>query len=140
MSDTACKDYAKFVDTHQDLVLQEYRNEEEQLENEMQMQFTAYNNLKQQMVVAESKVQERIPAFTVLQNASVPVKHAGPKRMITIAAMLLLCFFVCTIYFLLKSNKEEVQPEETDESESETVYAVHDDEETADSEEEKTEE
>ena len=35
---------------------------------------------------------------------------------------------------LLKYNKEEVQPEETDESESETVYAVHEDEEAADSE------
>ena len=116
--EVACKNYAKFVDTHQDLVLQEYRNEEEQLENEMQMQFSAYNSLKQQVVVAESKVQERIPAFTVLQNASVPVKHAGPKRMITVAAMLVLCFFVCTIYFLLKYNKEEVQPEETDEADA----------------------
>ena len=121
--EAACKDYAKFVDTHQDLVLQEYRNEEEQLENEMQMQFNAYNSLKQQMVVAESKVQERIPAFTVLQNASVPVKHAGPKRMITVAAMLMLCFFVCTIYFLLKYNKEDVQPNETDETEVEETDA-----------------
>ena len=44
----------------------------------------------------------------------------------SVAAMLMLCFFVCTIYFLLKYNKEDVQPNETDETEVEETEAEED--------------
>lgn len=111
-----CNEYAHFADAHQDVVLATYRNLQDQLENEMQIAFTAYNSLAQQKLLAESKLQERVPAFTVLQNASVPVKHAGPKRMITVAAMLFLAFFFTTVYLLLKNpdteNKEVDEQEE----------------------------
>ena len=45
--------------------------------------------------------------FTTLQNASVPVKHAGPKRMITVAALVMLAFIVTTLYQLYSLKSEE---------------------------------
>ena len=56
--------------------------------------------------MADSKLQERIPAFTTLQNASVPVKHAGPKRIITVAALMVLAFLVCTVLFMYRQKTE----------------------------------
>lgn len=109
-----CSEYAAFADTHQDMVLQSYRSKQEQLENEMQMAYNAYNSLAQQKLMAESKLQERVPAFTVLQNASVPVKPAGPKRMITVAFLLIVAFVVRTIMLLLKTQEEDLEAEPAD--------------------------
>ncbi|MDY5087118.1 MAG: chain-length determining protein [Alloprevotella sp.] len=105
----ACTAYADFVDSHPDVVLQSYKNRQDQLENEMQMAFTAYNSLAQQRILAESKLQERTPAFTVLQNASVPVKHAGPKRMFNVAALTILVFIITSINILVRTREDEEQ-------------------------------
>lgn len=105
----AQQEYAEFADSHYDLVLNEYKMIEEQLENDMQMAYSVYNTINQQKVLAEAKLRERTPAFTTLQSASVPVKHAGPKRMITVAALTLLSFFMTAIILLYRSisQKEE---------------------------------
>lgn len=92
--------YVAYVDTHQELVLQAYKTEEEALENEMQLAYNAYSTLQQQKQLALAKVQERTPAFTTIQNATVPVKHAGPKRVFFVLAMTMLAFLITTIVFL----------------------------------------
>lgn len=75
--------YAEYVDRHQGLSRQAFKVEEERLSGEMQLAFNIYNTLYQQKLLNEAEVQKRTPAFTVLQNATVPVKPAGPKRMVT---------------------------------------------------------
>ena len=53
-----------------------------------------------------ARVQERTPAFTILQPASVPVKPAGPKRMIFVLVVVFLTFIGLTIYSVYKENKD----------------------------------
>jgi len=85
--------YAAYADSNQDLVLASAQQEEERLENEMQLAFNAYSQSAQQLQMAKAKVQERTPAFTILQSAGVPVKPSGPKRVVFMALMLVLSFF-----------------------------------------------
>lgn len=101
----AQKKYSSYVDTHQDLMLESFRSEEEALENEMQMAYNIYSALQQQQQLAYAKVQERTPVFTTIQNATVPVKHAGPKRMIFVASMLLFTFVVSVIVMIARSKQ-----------------------------------
>lgn len=98
-------DYVAYVDSHQELVLQAYKTEEEALENEMQLAYNAYSTLQQQKQLALAKVQERTPAFTTIQNATVPVKHAGPKRVFFVLTMTFLAFIVTTVVFLNRRDK-----------------------------------
>ena len=122
----AQQEYAEFADSHYDLVLNEYKMIEEQLENDMQMAYSVYNTINQQKVLAEAKLRERTPAFTTLQSASVPVKHAGPKRMITVAALTLLSFFLTAIILLYRSisQKEEEGDGEGDNYNDEEVEMI----------------
>lgn len=99
--------YVAYVDSHQELVLQAYKTEEEALENEMQLAYNAYSTLQQQKQLALAKVQERTPAFTTIQNATVPVKHAGPKRVFFVLGMTLMAFIVTTIVFLRRRETTE---------------------------------
>ncbi len=94
--------YSSFADKNQDLVLASYRSKQEDLENEMQLRYNIYSNLTTQLQIAQAKVQERTPAFTTLKSATVPMKPVGPKRMIFVATVTLLAFFVTTIYKYVK--------------------------------------
>lgn len=97
--------YATFVDANQDLVLATFKAKEKDLEDEMQLAFNAYSLLQTRVQHAEAKVQERMPAFTTLQNASVPVKHAGPKRVIMVLALLVLAFIVTTVVVVSRDKQ-----------------------------------
>ena len=92
--------YGSFSDANTDLVLSSYRAKLEDLENEMQLKFNAYSSITTQLEAAKAKVQERTPAFTVLEGAAVPVKPAGPKRMLFVAAMLILAIIFTTTYII----------------------------------------
>lgn len=87
---TSVQVYSHFCDAHRNTVLQTMQSQREELENDVQQKFSTYSIMSKQLDAAKAKVQERTPAFTILQNASVPTKASKPKRMIFVAAMLFL--------------------------------------------------
>lgn len=101
--DASLRAYSNFCDSHQNVILQAYASERDELENEMQTRLSAYNAMQTQYQVAKAKVQERTPAFTLLKAATVPVKASSPKRMIFVAAMLFLSTVV-TVFILLRKE------------------------------------
>ena len=78
----------------------------EDLENEMQLKYNIYTALNTRLEAALAKVQENTPAFITLQNATVPVKPAGPKRVFFVAIMLVLATFGTIVYIARKELKE----------------------------------
>ena len=82
--------YTTFCDSHRNMTLQSLLSKRDDLEQDMQMKFNTYNVMSTQLEAAKAKVQEKTPAFTILQGASVPVKPDKPKRMLFVAAMLFL--------------------------------------------------
>lgn len=97
--------YAHFVDTHQDLVLSRYKVEEERLENEVQLAYAVFSQAAQQQQLALAKLQERTPAFSIIQSAVVPIKPAAPKRMVFVAGMLVLAFIILSAKYLYLEYK-----------------------------------
>lgn len=91
--DESVKAYSQYCDAHQNIILQAYVSERDELENTMQTRLNTYNAMHTQYQAAKAKVQERTPAFTMLQSASVPIKPATPKRVVFVGTMLFLAFF-----------------------------------------------
>jgi len=91
--------YGSYADANSDLMLESYRLKQEDLENDMQLKFNAYSTLKTQLQQAEAKLQERIPAFTVLKSASVPIKPAGPKRMMFVLGITFIALLISIIIY-----------------------------------------
>lgn len=94
--------YGSYADANMDIVLESYRSKRDDLENDMQLKFNAYSTMNTQLQAAMAKVQERTPAFTVVKGAAVPVKPAGPKRMLFVAGMLILTFIGTAFYLVRK--------------------------------------
>lgn len=95
--------YGSLSDANTKVALRSIELKLEDIENDMQLKFNAYTTMSTQMEAAKAKVQERTPAFTVLKGAAVPVKPAGPKRMLFVLAMLFLAF-ACTSLYVLKDD------------------------------------
>ena len=73
------------------------------LENDMQLKFNTYTSMCTQLEAAKAKIQDRTPAFTILEGPAVPVKPAGPKRMIFVIGMMFLTF-IGTAFYITKKD------------------------------------
>ena len=73
----AQKKYADYVDTHDNLILQSVRAEQERLQNDMSLAYQVYSQVANQLQVARAKVQEEKPVFAVLEPAVVPQQPSG---------------------------------------------------------------
>ena len=94
--------YSEFCDANHDVVLFSYQTEIENLSNDMQLKFNTYSAMNTQYEAAKAKVQERTPAFTIVQGATVPLKPAGPRRMLFVLGVLFLTFTATLIYKMRK--------------------------------------
>lgn len=91
--------YGSYADANMDVMLESFKSKQEDLENDMQLKFNTYSGLNTQLQAAEAKLQERTPAFTVLKSASVPIKPAGPKRMIFVFGFTVIALFITVVYY-----------------------------------------
>ena len=97
--------YAEYSDANQDIIYNTARIRLQDLENDMQLKYNAYNSLATQLQAAEAKVQEETPSFTTLQSATVPVQKAGPKRARNVLIFLFLAFLATSVWILHKENQ-----------------------------------
>ncbi len=90
--------YSAYCDANQDVLLQVAISERDKLESEMQLKYNTYTAMCTQLEMTKAKLQERTPVFTTLVSASVPVKPAGPKRMLFVVGMLFLATMVAAFW------------------------------------------
>ncbi|WP_028908219.1 Wzz/FepE/Etk N-terminal domain-containing protein [Xylanibacter ruminicola] len=98
--------YAACADSYQNVKLQSYAQKVNELENEMQLKFTIYQQISEQLHLAKAKVQERIPAFTIVQGASVPVKSSSLPKVVSLFIWMILGFML-RISMLLWKNRQQ---------------------------------
>lgn len=99
--------YGALSDANTDVVLASVRLKQEDLENDMQLQYNIYTQLEQQLQMARAKVQERTPAFTVIQAASVPIRHCNKPKVLYLIVFMFLGF-VCRATTLAWKNKKQL--------------------------------
>ena len=102
--DKACDAFVRYADSNQKAYLQTARQERSRLEDDMQLQRSIYQQLVSQVQQAEMRVQEATPAFTTLQNATVPVKRSGPSRKKILLVFLFLAFVATSAWCLHKEG------------------------------------
>lgn len=97
--------YVEFADANQDLILQSVRTRLTDLENEMQLQFNAYQTYATQVQNSEAQVQQETPAFMTLQSATVPLLADSPVKKKIVLVFLFLAFVGTSLYVLHKENE-----------------------------------
>ena len=93
---TAQKKYASYVDSHDNVILQSVRAEQERLQNDMALAYLVYSQVATQVQMARAKVQEEKPVFAVVEPAVVPLKPSG-KGVLIYASIFIFLSVVGTI-------------------------------------------
>ena len=83
-----------YVDTHDNLILQSVRAEQERLQNDMSLAYQVYSQVATQLQMARAKVQEEKPVFAVVEPAVVPFLPSGMGRKMYILAFTFLSVLV----------------------------------------------
>lgn len=90
--------YGSYADANTDVQLASLQSKQDDMENDMQLNYNAYSAMVTQYQVAKAKVQERTPAFTVVKGAAVPIKPSGPKRLIFVIGMCFVATLILSLY------------------------------------------
>ena len=93
----AQKRYADYMDSHDNIILQSVRAEQERLQNDMSLAYQVYSQVASQLQVARAKVQEEKPVFAVVEPAVVPLNPSGTSKKIYVLAFIFLS--VCIVIF-----------------------------------------
>ena len=93
----AQKKYADYLDSHDNLILQSVRAEQERLQNDMSLAYQVYSQVASQLQVARAKVQEEKPVFAVVEPAVVPLEPSGTSRKVYVLVFIFLS--VCIVIF-----------------------------------------
>ena len=91
----AQRKYADYMDSHDKIILQSVRTEQERLQNDMSLAYQVYSQVAGQLQVARAKVQEEKPVFAVVEPAVVPLKPSGTSRKVYVLAFIFLS--VCIV-------------------------------------------
>jgi len=98
--------YAAFGDANSNVALQSVQSKMDDLENEMQLKYNIYQQVVEQLQLAKAKVQERTPAFTIVQGATVPIKHSSRPKVVTLIIWMFLGL-ILRLGMLLWRNRQQ---------------------------------
>lgn len=93
---------AKYEDRNTDVVLESIKTYKKRLETEHDLTSDIYNSLAQKLEQAKILVQDKTPAFTVIEPAKVPIKKSKPKRLLILVSMFFIGCFIGLSYIFLK--------------------------------------
>ena len=96
----AQKKYANYMDSHDNIILQSVRSEQERLQNDMSLAYQVYSQVASQLQVARAKVQEEKPVFAIVEPAVVPLNPSGTSRKIYILAFTFLSVCIVILWNL----------------------------------------
>ena len=91
----AQRKYADYMDSHDNIILQSVRTEQERLQNDMSLAYQVYSQVASQLQVARAKVQEEKPVFAIVEPAVVPLEPSGTSRKVYVLAFIFLS--VCIV-------------------------------------------
>lgn len=89
--------YADYLDSHDNIILQSVRAEQERLQNDMSLAYQVYSQVASQLQIARAKVREEKPVFAIVEPAVVPLEPSGTSRKIYVMIFILLS--VCVVIF-----------------------------------------
>lgn len=96
----AQENYARFSDANKNIILQSYRAEQVRLENEMNLAYQVYTSVAQQLQMAEAKVQEITPVYTVVEPATIPIRASKPSKAMILIGIIFLTGVLCVGWIL----------------------------------------
>ena len=96
--------YASFSDASTSVALKSVELKMEDMENDLQIKFNNYTTLNAQLQAAMAKVQERTPAFTIIQEPIMPLRASSTPRSLIVLIFMALGI-LCDTFWIMYGRK-----------------------------------
>lgn len=95
---------ATFADGNMNVISAKYNINQEKLQNEVNITYSVYTQMAQQVQMNKIKVQDNTPVFTIIQPAIEPLEPSKPKKKLIVLALTFLSAIIACGYTM----KEEL--------------------------------
>lgn len=93
---------ALFIDGNKNVISEKYKIKQDRLKNEVDLSYTVYNQMAQQVQMNRIKVQDDTPVFTVIQPAIEPLYASKPNKVMIVLVLFVLASLGASIYTIRK--------------------------------------
>lgn len=97
---------ASFLDRNKNIVSAKYGVNQKKLENDVSLAYSVYTQMSQQYQLAQIKVQDDTPVFTIIQPAIEPTQASSPNKKIILFGFVFLSFVLSSLWVLKKDIKD----------------------------------
>lgn len=94
--------YADFADSNLNLTSMRAQAIHDDLQNEVQLAYSVYSQMANQLQLVRAKIQENTPVYTVIDSATIPDRASSPKKILLLFAFVFLAFFGTTGWVFYK--------------------------------------
>ncbi len=101
----ALDNWAAYTDAHNTTVLASYKARQSALENAMDLKFATLTRTAAQLQQARAKVQERTPAFTIVQRPCIPLRASSTPRSFMVLTFIFLGVMADALWVLFLRDK-----------------------------------
>lgn len=103
----AQKEFSDYYDSHHSPVLASVSAKRQTLENKMSEAYSAYASMKQMREQAKTKIQERTPAYTIIQRPMMQHRPSSRSKIVTLLIFLFLGCIADAIWVLWDMNTDK---------------------------------
>ena len=100
--------YSGYSDSHRKSMLKSVDTQEQSLRDKMTSAHDVYSTMSKMREQAMAKIQERTPAFTIIQSAKMPHKPSSQSKIATLLMFIILGFVLDSIWIFLKSERKAI--------------------------------
>ena len=94
--------HADFVSSHASIHSAIYKKEQQYLENELHLAYSAYSSMVSQLEVARAKLLEATPVYTIIESAYLPVGADSPRKKLILVLFVFLACAAATVRIFYK--------------------------------------
>ena len=100
--DDALLKMAEFTDRNKNVVLAQYLVKQKELQNELDLKYSIYTQMAQQVAAYQIAVQDLKPVFSIIQPAIEPLKPSAPNTKLILIGFVFLGFLGSSFWVLRK--------------------------------------
>lgn len=100
--DKALSAVAEFTDKNKNIVSAQYAIKEKELQNELNLTYSVYTQMAQQVQVCKVKIQDQKPVFSIIQPAFEPLQPSSPNKKLILIGFAFLGFVGASLWVLRK--------------------------------------
>ena len=94
-------EYAKFSESHKEVILTSYKLTEQFLQDDMDQKYSIMTQMQMQVQASLAKLQEATPAFAVIQSSYIPLKASSMSRSQMVILAGFLGFVIGSLWILI---------------------------------------